>query len=82
MLHSEISARSKWCPMVRIEGGNRLYNTNTDGFENSSKMYHCIGSQCMAWRDLHLSHMKGSVEGEQKHGYCGLSGKPDLETGW
>jgi hypothetical protein len=62
--------------MVRIDGDNRLHNTMTDGFENSDKMYHCIGSHCMAWREYHLSHMRGGAELEH-HGYCGLAGRPE-----
>jgi hypothetical protein len=47
-------------------------------------MYHCIGSRCMSWRALHLSHMKGGGLGSapEPHGYCGLAGRPDPEQGW
>jgi len=78
MLMKEDVARSKWCPMVRIEGANRLFNTMSDGFENASKMYHCIGGSCMAWREFHLSHVKGG-EAPEPHGYCGLAGRPELD---
>jgi hypothetical protein len=78
MLISEKTARSKWCPMVRIDGGNRLFNTHTDGFENAGDMYHFIGSRCMSWREFHLSHIKGG-EPPEHHGYCGLAGRPELE---
>lgn len=80
MLISETLARKKWCPYVRVEGDNRLHNTMTDGFSNSEKMYHCIATDCMGWREFHLSHMKGSIEGEPvHHGYCGYAGRPELE---
>jgi hypothetical protein len=78
MLISEDLARSKWCPMVRIDGANRWFNTKSDGFENSTTMYHCIGSSCMSWREFHLSHIKGG-EPPAPHGYCGLAGRPELE---
>jgi hypothetical protein len=79
MLLSEAKARNLWCPMVRVEGDNRMLNTLTDGFENTTKAYHCIGSHCMAWREFHLSYMHGSTEASEKHGYCGLAGRPELE---
>jgi hypothetical protein len=80
MLLTEKVARTKWCPRVRIAGDNRIYNTNTDGFENTERMYHCIGSSCMGWRAFHLSHMKGSLPvHEEAHGYCGYAGRPELE---
>jgi len=79
MLISDKAARTKWCPFVRIDGDNRLHNTLTDGFESSEKMYHCIGADCMGWRQFHLTHYKGSEKGVQGHGYCGFAGKPELE---
>jgi hypothetical protein len=84
MLITEKAAQTKWCPFVRIEGANRLYNTHSDGFQNTERMYHCIGSRCMSWRALHLSHMKGGGLGSapEPHGYCGLAGRPDPEQGW
>ena len=80
MLISEKAARAKWCPMVRVEGNNRFYNTKTDGVENTGTLYHCIGSACMSWREFRLSHAKGSQFGPvESHGYCGLAGRPELE---
>jgi hypothetical protein len=78
MLISESLARKKWCPLVRVDNSNRLYNTKTDGFENTNPNYHCIGSQCMGWRSFHLSHLKGHEDGTvEMHGYCGFAGRPD-----
>jgi hypothetical protein len=77
MLTSIEIARTKWCPMVRIDGDNRLHNTMTDGFENSNKMYHCIANNCMAWREYRLSHMRGAGAEPEHHGYCGLAGRPE-----
>jgi hypothetical protein len=85
MLLSETVARTKWCPFIRLDNSNRLFNTNTDGFENTNRMYHCIGSSCMSWREFHLSHIKGGLETGEKqepHGYCGLAGRPELEDTW
>lgn len=76
---SESVARTKWCPLVRIDNGNRLHNTMTDGFQNSEKMYHCIASDCMGWRQYHLSHSKGSGAEVKPHGYCGFAGRPELD---
>jgi hypothetical protein len=79
MLISENVARTKWCPMVRIDNNNRLHNSLTDGFQNSEKMYHCIAGDCMGWRKFQLSHMKGTDEGVESHGYCGYAGRPELD---
>lgn len=80
MLLTEKSARTKWCPLVRIEGKNRFFNTQTDGFANTERMFHCIASSCMGWRQFHLAHMKGSLPPpEDAHGYCGLAGRPELD---
>jgi hypothetical protein len=78
MLMTDKVARAKWCPYVRIDNSNRLYNSLTDEFQNSEKMYHCIASDCMGWRELHLSHLKGTG-GVESHGYCGYAGKPERE---
>jgi len=79
MLISDKAAREKWCPLVRIDSGNRLHNSLTGGFDRSDKMYHCIAGDCMGWREFHLSHLKGTEEGVTAHGYCGYAGKPDLD---
>lgn len=79
MLISESEARTKWCPLVRIDANNRLHNTKTDGFQNSELMYHCIAADCMGWRSFHLSHLKGTDSAQQTHGYCGFAGRPELD---
>lgn len=78
MLISESVARTRWCPMVRIDNNNRLHNTMTDGFQNADAMYRCIATDCMGWRGFHLSHLKGTGTVE-KHGYCGFAGKPEMD---
>ena len=77
MLISDKNAREKWCPFVRIGASNRLQNSLTDGFKNSDKMYHCIAGDCMGWRQLHLSYLKGGDTGVTSHGYCGYAGRPE-----
>jgi hypothetical protein len=56
MLISDKTVPDKSCPFVRVDNSNRLHNSLTDGFQNSEKMYHCIGADCMGWRQFHLSH--------------------------
>jgi len=79
MLMTDKVARAKWCPYVRIDNNNRLHNSLTDGFQNSEKMYHCIGGDCMGWREFQLSHLKGDGAGVESHGYCGYAGRPERE---
>jgi hypothetical protein len=38
-------------------------------------MYHCIGADCMGWRQFHLSHLKGEEGSLEAHGYCGYAGR-------
>ncbi len=76
---TETLARKKWCPFVRMEGNNRIHNEKTDGFQNSPANYHCIAGECMAWREMHYSHVKGGDAYMEKHGYCGLAGRPGQE---
>ena len=76
---SESVARTRWCPLVRIDNSNRLNNTMTDGFQNSERMYHCIASDCMRLAPIPLSHSKGSEAEAKPHGYCGFAGRPELD---
>jgi hypothetical protein len=81
MLISENAARKKWCPFVRVENSNRYFNNNSGGFQNSNQLYHCIGSDCMGWREFHLAHMKGADNTPyEKHGYCGYGER--MEPDW
>jgi hypothetical protein len=78
MLTTEQEARAKWCPFVRVAGDNRLMNTLTDGFVNSNASFHCIASECMAWRSQTISHTKrGFEEALRAYGFCGLAARPD-----
>ena len=82
MLTSESEARKRWCPFVRIDGNNRVYNAMAGGFQEIDKSCHCIGKDCMAWREMRYSHLKGGDKSGDGHGYCGLSGRPEQEQGW
>ena len=72
---TEEEARQEWCPMVRVDGNNRVHNTKSDGYQNADMSYHCIGSSCMAWREYEVSYAHGDIRTEHR-GYCGLAGKP------
>lgn len=54
MIVTEEQAKTKWCPFARVPFGNRTVNGNRgfDGHPDESKAL-CIGSACMAWRELH-----------------------------
>lgn len=80
---TEVAARTKWCPFVRMDSTNRVNNSLTDGVVNSSALYHCVGNECMAWRDVPVGHLKpGAAHALEGHGYCGLAGRPELEAAW
>jgi hypothetical protein len=72
---TEEEARQRWCPVVRVDGSNRVHNTLQDGFVNADLSYRCIASECMAWREHHIELSHGHVD-HTKRGYCGLAGQP------
>lgn len=71
---NEEQARELWCPAARV--GHTINRNN--GSVN------CIASDCMMWRwqsSLSVnnpSRVSGAAVQtvQQKHGYCGLGGKP------
>ena len=68
MLLTEQEAKSKWCPMVRY---NWNAPNNTAGINrNEGNLNNCIASRCMMWRGDYYKNGAG---------YCGLSGKPEVE---
>lgn len=69
---TEDEAKTKWCPMVRYQGGQPL---NRDACYDL-KGTHCIGSDCMMWRDLFDDQPYASDATRRVRGYCGLAGKP------
>ena len=77
----EQTARQKWCPMA----ANRGLNVTTHNSErvviktaywaegdDDDLTTNCIASDCMLWR--WRRHTSGEVS--NKHGYCGLGGRP------
>jgi len=48
---TEDEAKTKWCPMSRVQSGDVAYNryagTPPDVFPTNSR---CLGSACMMWR--------------------------------
>jgi hypothetical protein len=75
MLRSESEARETWCPFARVGGNNRLNNMQASSSETIPEAFRCIGSRCMAWREVQTSHLKGEAgKAVQGHGYCGLGG--------
>lgn len=72
---TEEDANTKWCPFSRIP----MYSPTSLASCNRGDVGHlpnsslCIGSACMAWRDL--ADMK-TEEGGKPNGYCGLAGAP------
>jgi len=77
--YTEHEAPKKWCPEARVasivEMPNKVMNAvavnrhpeRRDPYEGA----HCVGSVCAHWQ-----WMTGQ-RGDQRKGYCGLSGKPD-----
>ena len=74
----EADARTKWCPFARVvqyagsetpPAGNRDSVGRATDHCNAGAC--CIGSDCMAWRNVELDFGQYS-----KNGFCGLAGKP------
>lgn len=69
MLLTEEEAKTKWCPMSRMEGNNRHWGSQ-------KYISSCIASECMMWR---WSDERGKTpDGDRVYitGFCGLGGKP------
>jgi hypothetical protein len=70
MLMTEAEAKTKWCPMARVDDGGRC-SVNRLGPMNASigepiddPAANCLGSRCMVWCNGHAAGK----------GYCGLAG--------
>jgi hypothetical protein len=93
---TEGEAKTKWCPFSRVvqtgygsglyrrdsaTAGNRLGDVD-NGTEGLLVGSHCIGSACMAWREIIKDREApspaplGVREKYSAGGYCGLAGKP------
>jgi hypothetical protein len=72
MLMTEQEAKTKWCPMARVDVGGegvaavnrREVRTKQAGDTWAGLNSNCIGSGCMVWCNGHASGK----------GYCGLAG--------
>lgn len=71
MLMTEQEAKTKWCPMARVEilgegcSANRLPDYESlNGEMVRDASANCLGSGCMVWCNGHASGK----------GYCGLAG--------
>lgn len=87
---TEDDAKTKWCPFVRVlvsDPGAGLapaaYNRvcTSEGNSGVDESNNCIGSACMAWRNITEKSSSGTarnlfIKYEVVGGYCGLAGKP------
>lgn len=76
-MHTEKEAREKWCPVVSVNGCNR------DGQSKKywdEPFYHCIASDCMAWRwdGTYVREENGEAKAV-KTGCCGLADARGLQ---
>ncbi len=76
---TEQEAKTKWCPFVRYVVIHQETNAAVNRWMSTSDKQlnpepaHCIGSDCMAWRQTsEYQHPNEHI----KTGYCGLAGKP------
>ena len=84
---TEDEAKTKWCPFVRYQPARKFSFgrikaainrwLDDDDKQLNPEPCHCIGSECMAWRDDKSANQCANARMEnQDHGYCGLAGKP------
>lgn len=76
---TEDEAKTKWCPFVRVHGGDLSFNRYAAA-DNPAFNCTCLGSACMAWRwrwipEMEISRGAHLIESKTE-GYCGLAGKP------
>ena len=75
---TEETARTKWCPMVRFNGGfnEATFNRGDEDTMNCPEINdtcvpRCIASDCMMWRGEYPTYTGYATA----QGYCGLAGK-------
>ena len=89
---TEDEAKTKWCPHVRVNALSASVLSNRGEAIERGISTTCIGSECMAWRldvvatcpacdDMVGHELDGKPCIEcggiyQRHGFCGLVGKP------
>jgi len=67
----EKTARTKWCPHVRVNGHNRDYTRIPPDIEQ----FRCIASDCMMWKE---TTELVSVGENEHYGDCGLKRERDF----
>jgi len=79
---TEETAKTKWCPMVRIVIGhkddiwqNRAVKNRAEFVAKGCPEICCIASDCMMWR-WELTREEAQNGYQAKKGYCGFGGKP------
>ena len=70
MLLTEEEAKTKWCPMARLQDVGGTYNRCGPAAD-----LYCIASACMMWRKATLNNGDYYKNGA---GYCGLASKPEV----
>jgi len=87
---TEDEAKQKWCPFARVtvvgKGDSELVGNRFEHVEAEQGDFripdasHCIGSKCMAWREvtrlIDAGIDKPAPQEVTLYGYCGLAGKP------
>lgn len=74
---TEEEAKTKWCPFTRVVVNAENYS-NGNRFENGHRYNEqalCIGSACMAWRELHPRESR-----EDHSGGSAIMAKRAVET--
>ncbi len=67
MITTEEQAKNKECHQWLAKGE---YSRMDGKYHSDSHKPPCTASRCMAWRWII------SVDGNKKHGFCGIAGKP------
>jgi len=73
---TEDEAKKKWCPELAKRNAAELVAAIIEKSFYEPQPDNCIGSQCMMWRYINPSYVKGTEEDKKLSGYCGLGGKP------
>lgn len=80
---TEDEAKTKWCPFARTScasepiTGNHAANRYSSGQRDGQGAHNCIGSACMAWRQIRRWSDPFMEQPGSHGGYCGLAGKPE-----
>ena len=81
---TEAEAKTKWCPMVRLENVTPAWHKKQASEPGLTASYTplCLGSDCMMWRTTYQQRLDpafpelDSVAKLIEVGFCGLAGKP------